>query len=95
MMPLVFLEERVMSSQPARDEGCTASGADALTRAEALFAVQVATSVTLRTLTDEAAREVFGSYAMACRCDKREQSRLWAALVREYRRCRERLDLCS
>ena len=66
-----------------------------LSRVEADFAVQIATDVWLGTLTDEAARAVLGAYAMACHRDRRAQARFRATLVREYRRCRERQDVCS
>jgi hypothetical protein len=66
-----------------------------LTKVESAFVGQIAAAVWLRRLTDEAAREALVSYAMARHRGKRVHARLWAALEREYRHCRERQDLCS
>jgi hypothetical protein len=66
-----------------------------LTRVESDFVGQIAVAVWLCRLTDEAAREVLVSYAMARHRGKRVHAGLCAALEREYRHCRERQDLCS
>jgi hypothetical protein len=66
-----------------------------LTLVEAHFAQQVAMAVWLSKLTDEAARDTLRLYALAGRRGKPAQADLRAALVAEYRHCRERLDLCS
>lgn len=66
-----------------------------LTRVESDFAGQIAAAVWLRRLSDEAAREALGSYAIACYRTEQARARLWAALEDEYRRCRERQDICS
>lgn len=66
-----------------------------LTRVESNFVGQIAAAVWLRRLSDEAAREALVSYAMARHRGKRVHARLWVALEHEYRRCRERQDLCS
>lgn len=66
-----------------------------LTKVEFNFAEQIATAVWLRRLTDEAAREALGSYALACHGPKRTPASLLAALAREYHLCRERQDLCG
>jgi hypothetical protein len=84
-----------MNTGAARHEEEFASDAHGLTSAEADFAAQIATAVWLRRLTDDAAREALGSYAMACGRGKGGHARLAAALEWEYRRCRERQDLCS
>lgn len=63
---------------------------------EAEFAGQVATSVWLGTLTEDAAREAFWSYALACCSGKRRESRtLCETLMAEYRRRRTRQDACG
>lgn len=59
------------------------------------FACQLATSVWLRQLGDEEAREALAAYAMARYRNRRAQARLRVTLESEYRLCRERLDLCS
>jgi hypothetical protein len=69
--------------------------ASCLTDLEVGFALQVATAAWLGKLTDDAAQDVLGLYALAVRRGKPARSRLTAALVAEYRHCRERLDLCS
>jgi hypothetical protein len=66
-----------------------------LTKTESNFAEQIATAVWLRRLTDEAAREALGAYALACHGRKPAHARLLAALAKEYHRCRERQDLCG
>ena len=71
------------------------SEASRLTRVESNFVGQIAAAVWLHRLTDEAAREALVSYAMARHRARRPHARLWAALEHEYRRCRERQDLCS
>lgn len=60
------------------------------------FAGQIAIAVWLGRLTDEAAQEALGSYAMACHQGERTSCvRLKEALFSEYRRRRERQDACS
>lgn len=67
-----------------------------LSRVAVDFAGQIATAVWLRRLTDEAAREVLWSYAMACNSGRPGRSaRMRTALVSEYRRRREGQDACS
>ncbi len=67
-----------------------------LTRIEADFAGQIATAVWLRRLTVEAAREALCAYALACRgAGDGAHGFVGAALEYEYRRCRERQELCS
>jgi hypothetical protein len=66
-----------------------------LTKTESNFSEQIATAVWLRRLTDEAAREALGSYALACRGRNRTHAGLLAALAHEYHLCRERQDLCG
>jgi hypothetical protein len=66
-----------------------------LTQVEADFALQIATIVWLGRLTEEAALDAIGAYALAGRRGKPAQALLWAALVAEYLHCRERQDLCS
>jgi hypothetical protein len=77
------------------DAAETADDADRLTQVEVHFAEQVAMAVWLSKLTDEAARDTLGLYALAGRRGKPAQAGALAALVAEYRHCRERLDLCS
>jgi hypothetical protein len=84
-----------MDAGSARHEAKIASEAYRLTRVESDFAGQIATAVWLRRLTDDEAREALGAYAMACHRDKRVHARLQTALEHEYRRCRERQDVCS
>ncbi len=84
-----------MDASSTRHEATVASEPLALTRTDSDFAVQIATAVWLHRLTDEAACEALGSYAMARGRARGDHGRLWAALEREYRRCRERQDLCS
>ena len=62
---------------------------------ERRFACQLATSVWLRQLGDEEAREALSAYVKACGHNRQTQACLRAALENEYRLCRERLDLCS
>jgi len=63
--------------------------------AERRFACQLAASVWLAQLGDEAARAALAAYVMA-RCHNRwAQACLRVALLTEYRLCRERLELCS
>jgi len=62
---------------------------------ERAFACELATSVWLLRLDDETARAALSAYAMARCCTWIEQARLRVALEREYRLCRERLDLCG
>ena len=69
--------------------------AGGLTRLDADFTVQIATAVWLSRLSEEAALEALNSYAIASERGKRAQVRLRVALLREYRRCRERQDICS
>jgi hypothetical protein len=52
-------------------------------------------AVWLSKLSDEAARDTLGLYALAGRRGKPAQAGLRAALVAEYCQCRERLDFCS
>jgi len=60
------------------------------------FAGQIAIAVWLGKLTEEAAREALGSYAMACHQRKGTPSvSMREALYCEYRRRRERQDACS
>lgn len=59
------------------------------------FACQLATSVWLLQLGDEAAKEALSAYVMARFRDRPAQACLRVALETEYRLCRERLDLCS
>lgn len=59
------------------------------------FVAQIATNVWLGNLTDQAARVALRAYAMASDDAKSAPAQLWAALMREYLQCRERLDLCS
>ena len=60
------------------------------------FAGEIAISVWLGKLTEEAAHEALGSYAMAShRARGMHCGRLREALVGEYRRRRERQDACS
>jgi hypothetical protein len=66
-----------------------------LTLVETHFAQQIAMAVWLSKLTDESARDTLELYALAGRRGKPAQADLRAALVAEYRHCRERLDLCS
>lgn len=69
---------------------------DKLSAVAADFAGRIAIGVWLGTLTDEAAQEVLGSYAMACHETERTGCvKLQEALVSEYRRRRERQDACS
>lgn len=62
---------------------------------ERAFACQLATSVWLRQLGDEQAREALSAYVLARFRDRPSQDRLRSALETEYGLCRERLDLCS
>jgi hypothetical protein len=62
---------------------------------ERRFACQLATSVWLRQLGDEDARQALSAYVKARGHNRRTQVCLSAALEDEYRLCRERLDLCS
>jgi hypothetical protein len=78
----------ISDAVPTADARC-------LTDIEVGFALQVATAAWLGKVTDDAARDVLGLYALAVRRGKPAQARLWSALVGEYRHCRERLDLCS
>jgi len=66
-----------------------------LSRTESDYASEISTFVWLGSFTDEMARAVLRAYARACRRVPADQALLSAALVREYRRCRERQDLCS
>jgi hypothetical protein len=66
-----------------------------LSAVESDFAGQIATAVWLCRLTEEPAREALGSYAMARHRTEKARAGLGAALEHEYRRCRERQDLCS
>ena len=84
-----------MAAGSANYEADITSDACRLTRVESDFVGQIAAAVWLCKLTDEAAREALVSYAMARHRGKRVHARLSAALEREYRRCRERQDLCS
>lgn len=84
-----------MNAGAERYEAEFTSEAYGLTRVESDFTAQIATAVWLRRLSDEAAREALGSYAIACGHGKGAHIRLSAALEQEYRRCRERQDMCS
>jgi hypothetical protein len=84
-----------MAAISAREAVATADDAGRLTQVEADFALQIATAVWLCRFSDADARDVLGLYALAGRRGKPAQSRLWAALVAEYRHCRERQELCS
>lgn len=84
-----------MDASSVRQEAEITRAAYRLTRIESDFAGQIATAVWLRRLTDEAAREALGSYAIACHGGREARAGLRAALEREYRRCRERQDICS
>jgi hypothetical protein len=84
-----------METGSARHQAEFTVSACELTRVESDFASQIAAAVWLRRLTDEAAREALGSYAMACHRSEQARAGLWAALEDEYRRCRERQDICS
>lgn len=60
------------------------------------FAGQIAIAVWLGKLSDEAAHEALGSFAMACHQARRTSCvRLRDALFCEYKRRRERQDACS
>lgn len=84
-----------MDAGSARYDAKVTSASCQLTRVESAFVAQIAVSVWLCRLTDEAAREALVSYAMARQRSKRVHNGLCAALEREYRHCRERQDLCS
>ena len=62
---------------------------------EKAFACQLATSVWMRQLGDDGAKEALSAYVMARFRDRPAQACLRVALETEYRLCRERLDLCS
>ena len=62
---------------------------------ELAFACQLAVSVWLLQLGDDAAREALSAYVLARSCSRLEQAHLRVALETEFHRCRERLDLCS
>jgi hypothetical protein len=62
---------------------------------ERAFACQLATSVWLSQLGDGDARKALCDYVKARYRNRRAQAALRVALVREYRFCRERLDLCN
>lgn len=62
---------------------------------ERAFACQLATSVWLQQLGNDAALEALSAYSMARFRDRAAQACLRVALESEYRLCRERLDLCS
>jgi hypothetical protein len=66
-----------------------------LSRTESDFAAEISTFVWLGSFTDPMARAVLHAHARACRRAPPDQVLLTAELVREYRRCRERQDLCS
>jgi hypothetical protein len=66
-----------------------------LSRTESDFAAEISTFVWLGSFTDPMARAVLRAQARACRKAPPDQARLTADLVREYRRCRERQNLCS
>jgi hypothetical protein len=83
-----------MPANLASDAAATGD-AGRLTQIEAHFAQQIAMAVWLSKLTDEAARDTLGLYALAGRRGKPARACLRDALVAEYRHCRERLDLCS
>ncbi len=60
------------------------------------FAGHIATAVWLGKLSDEAAREALGSYALACYRSRRTPAAgMTEALYSEYRRRREWQDACS
>ncbi|HEY7672470.1 MAG TPA: hypothetical protein VIC71_09655 [Gammaproteobacteria bacterium] len=77
------------------DAATTVDDGGCLTQVEAHFAQQIAMAVWLSKLSDEAARDTLGLYALAGRRGKPAQAGLRAALVAEYCQCRERLDFCS
>jgi hypothetical protein len=62
---------------------------------ERSFACQLATSAWLLQLRDEDARKALSDYVTARFRDRLSRSCLRVSLEREYRLCRERLDLCS
>lgn len=67
-----------------------------LSEVEAGFAGQIATAAWLGDMTHEAAIEAFVAYALACYPRNRIDSEfVRMALIAEYRRRRERLDLMS
>jgi hypothetical protein len=84
-----------MAAISVSDAATITDGASCLTQVEAHFAQQIAMAVWLSRLTDEAARDTLGLYALAGRRGRPAQAGLRAALVAEYRQCRERLDLCN
>jgi hypothetical protein len=60
------------------------------------FVGQIAVAVWIGKLSDNAAREALGSYALACeRTERGSSAALTKALLLEYRRRRERQDACS
>jgi hypothetical protein len=69
--------------------------AGGLSRLEADFTVQIATAVWLSRLSEDSALEALNAYAIASERGKRAQVRLRVELLREFRRCRERQDICS
>jgi hypothetical protein len=69
--------------------------ADAPSDVERAFACQLATSVWLLQLGDEAARVALSAYVRARYRNRSEQACLRVTLESEYLLCRERLDLCS
>jgi len=72
-----------------------AVAAPQLTKVAADFVGQIATAVWLCRLTDEAAREALGSFALASAPTRPARDRIGAALLSEYRRRREQQDACS
>ena len=59
------------------------------------FACQLAASVWLLQLGEDAAVAALSAYAIARSRDRAARARLRVALETEYQRCLERLDLCS
>ncbi len=85
-------EKRIAAIRLERDRvECSAAPTDV----ERAFACQLATSVWLLQLGDEAASKALSDYVKARHRNRRAQARLRVALESEYRLCRERLDLCS
>lgn len=95
MIGLVMQRRTAKSSSVARLELAAFERAIAPTATERGFACRLATSVWLAELDDDAAMDAIYAYVMARCRDPWAQACLRAALLSEYRLCRERLDLCS
>ena len=67
----------------------------ALSEVERRFACQLATSVWLKQLGDNEAGMALSAYVSARYRNRRERGSLHVVLEREYKLCRERLDLCN